>query len=162
MRKSSGRFYSMKITNYLNRLQILTDLRSTDKLGVLEELSQVLIDQGQVPPERREDVLAGLVEREELTSTGLGYGLALPHIKTDAVTKIQLVFGRSIRGIDFASLDGNPTHFFFLVLAPPEMTTEYLRVISIISAFMKDADQRQHLLRAKSPEEIHSCLGSTK
>lgn len=152
----------MKITNYLNRQQILAELKSTDKLGVLKELSQVLIDQGQVPPERREDVMAGLVEREELTSTGLGYGLALPHVKTDAVTKIQVVFGRSVRGVDFASLDGNPTYLFFLVLAPPEMTTEYLKVISIISALMKDADQRQRLLRAKSTEEILSCLGATK
>jgi mannitol/fructose-specific phosphotransferase system IIA component (Ntr-type) len=152
----------MKITNYLNRQQILTDLKSTDKLGVLEELAQVLIDQRQVPAEHREDIIAGLVEREELTSTGLGYGLALPHIKTNAVTKIQIVFGRSVRGIDFASLDGNPTYLFFLVLAPPEMTTEYLKVISVISALMKDADQRQRLLLAKSPEEIFSFFGSTK
>lgn len=152
----------MRITNYLNRQQILTDLKSSDKRGVLEELTQVLFDQGQVPAERREDIIAGLVDREELTSTGLGYGLALPHIKTNAVTKIQIVFGRSVRGIDFASLDGNPTHLFFLVLAPPEMTTEYLKVISIISALMKDADQRQRLLRAKSLEEVFSFLGSTK
>jgi PTS system nitrogen regulatory IIA component len=152
----------MKITHYLNRQQILADLRSADKLGVLEELTQVLIDQGQVPAERREDVIAGLREREELTSTGLGYGLALPHIKTNAVTKIQIAFGRSVRGIDFASLDGNPTHLFFLVLAPPEKTTEYLKVISVISALMKDPDQRQCLLRAKSSEEIFSFFGSTK
>lgn len=152
----------MRITNYLNRQQILTDLKSSDKRGILEELTQVLFDQGQVPAERREDIIAGLVDREELTSTGLGYGLALPHIKTNAVTKIQIVFGRSVRGIDFASLDGNPTHLFFLVLAPPEMTTEYLKVISVISALMKDADQRQRLLRAKSLEEVFSFLGSTK
>jgi len=152
----------MRITNYLSRQQILSDLKSSDKRGVLEELTQFLIDQGQVPAERRGDVIAGLVDREELTSTGLGYGLALPHVKTNAVTKIQIVFGRSVRGIDFASLDGNPTHLFFLVLAPPEMTTEYLKVISIISALMKDADQRQRLLRAKSAEEIFSVLGSAK
>jgi mannitol/fructose-specific phosphotransferase system IIA component (Ntr-type) len=152
----------MKITDYLNRQHILTDIKSTDKLGVLAELTQVLIDQGRVPAERREDIIAGLVEREELTSTGLGYGLALPHIKTNSITKIQIVFGRSVRGIDFASLDGSPTHLYFLVLAPPAMTTEYLKVISLISALMKDADQRQRLLRAKSPEEIFSFLGSTK
>ena len=152
----------MRITNYLSRQQILSDLKSSDKRGVLEELTQFLIDQGQVPAERRGDVIAGLVDREELTSTGLGYGLALPHVKTNAVTKIQIVFGRSVRGIDFASLDGNPTHLFFLVLAPPEMTTEYLKVISIISALMKDADQRQRLLRAKSAEEIFFVLGSAK
>ncbi len=88
----------MKITHYLNRPQILIDLKSTDKLGVLKELTQVLIDQGLVPAEHREDIIAGLVEREELTSTGLGYGLAMPHIKTKAVTKIQIVFGRSVAG----------------------------------------------------------------
>ncbi|MGD1010638.1 MAG: PTS sugar transporter subunit IIA [Candidatus Aminicenantales bacterium] len=152
----------MKITHYLNRPQILIDLKSTDKLGVLKELTQVLIDQGLVPAEHREDIIAGLVEREELTSTGLGYGLAMPHIKTKAVTKIQIVFGRSVAGIDFASLDGNPAHLFFLILAPPEMTTEYLKVISVISALMKDADERQRLLRARSQEEVFSFLGSTK
>jgi len=149
----------MRITHYLNRQQILTDLKSTDKLGVLKELTQVLIDQGLVAAEHREDIIAGLVEREELTSTGLGYGLAMPHIKTKAVTKIQIVFGRSVKGIDFASLDGNPAHLFFLVLAPPEATTEYLKVISIISALMKDADERQRLLRARSLEEVFSLLG---
>lgn len=152
----------MKITHYLNRPQILIDLKSTDKLGVLKELTQVLIDQGLVPAEHRKDIIAGLVEREELTSTGLGYGLAMPHIKTKAVTKIQIVFGRSVAGIDFASLDGNPAHLFFLILAPPEMTTEYLKVISVISALMKDADERQRLLRARSQEEVFSFLGSTK
>jgi len=152
----------MRITNYLNRQQIVTDLKSSDKWGVLEELTQVLIDKGQVPADCREDILAGLVEREELTSTGLGYGLALPHIKTNAVTKIQIVFGRSVRGIDFASLDGKPSHLFFLILAPSEMTTEYLKVISGISALMKDPDQRQRLFLAKSPEEILTSLGSTK
>lgn len=152
----------MKITNYLTRQQILTDVRSTGKPGILEELTQVLIDQGRAPADRREEIIAGLVEREELTSTGLGYGLALPHIKTNAVTEIQIVVGRSVSGIDFASLDGKLTHLFFLVLAPPEMTAEYLKVISIISALMKDADQRQRLLRATSAEEIFSVLGSTK
>jgi mannitol/fructose-specific phosphotransferase system IIA component (Ntr-type) len=152
----------MKITHYLPRPQILADLRSADRLGVLEELTQVLVDQGRVPAERRADVVAGLVEREELTSTGLGYGLALPHIKTNAVTKIEIAFGRSVRGIDFASLDGNPAQAFFLVLAPPEMTGEYLKVISLISAFMKDADRRQRLLKAASAEEIFSLLGSAK
>ena len=152
----------MKITNYLTRQQILTDVRSTGKPGILEELTQVLIDQGRAPADRREEIIAGLVEREELTSTGLGYGLALPHIKTNAVNEIQIVVGRSVSGIDFASLDGKLTHLFFLVLAPPEMTAEYLKVISIISALMKDADQRQRLLRATSAEEIFSVLGSTK
>ena len=152
----------MKITHYLPRPQILADLRSADRPGVLEELTQVLVDQGRVPAERRADVVAGLVEREELTSTGLGYGLALPHIKTNAVTKIEIAFGRSVRGIDFASLDGNPAQAFFLVLAPPEMTGEYLKVISLISAFMKDADRRQRLLKAASAEEIFSLLGSAK
>lgn len=152
----------MKITQFLNPSLILTDLKSTDKLGVLRELTQALIGQGLVPAEHREDIIAGLVEREELTSTGLGYGLAMPHIKTKAVTKIQVVFGRSVAGIDFASLDGNPAHLFFLILAPPEMTTEYLKVISVISALMKDPDQRQRLLRARSGEEVFSFLGSTK
>lgn len=152
----------MKITHYLNRPQILIDLKCTDKLGVLKELTQVLIDQGLVAAEHREDIIAGLVEREELTSTGLGYGLAMPHIKTKAVTKILIVFGRSVAGVDFASLDGNPAHVFFLILAPPEMTTEYLKVISVISALMKDADERQRLLRARSQEEVFSLLGSTK
>ncbi len=152
----------MKITQFLSRQQILTDLKSTDKRGVLEELTQVLIEQGRVPAERREDIIAGLVEREELTSTGLGYGLALPHIKTNAVAKIQIAFGRSARGINFASLDGNPAQAFFLVLAPPEMTSEYLKVISLISAFMKDTDQRQRLLGTASAEEIFSLLGSAR
>ena len=152
----------MKITNYLTRKQILIDLKSTEKRGLLEELVQCLINEGQASAKHFEEMIVGLLEREELTSTGLGYGLALPHIKTNAVAKIQIVFGRSIRGIEFASLDGKPTKLFFLILSPPEMTNEYLKVISSISALMKDADQRQHLLGAQSAEEIFSFLSSTK
>lgn len=152
----------MKITDYLTPSEVLTDLKSADKLAVLEELSGVLIARGLIPSDRLKDVLACLLDREKLTSTGLGYGLALPHVKTNAVPRIVVVFGRSLKGIDFASLDGNPAHFFFLVLAPPEMTTEYLKVISLISALMKDAANRQRLLQSTTAEEIWAILGKAK
>jgi PTS system nitrogen regulatory IIA component len=152
----------MKISDYLNPSQVLVSLWATDKLNALEELSRVLVERGQMPADKLKDVMSGLIEREELTSTGLGYGLALPHIKTNAVSRIQVVFGLSEKGIDFASLDGNPAHFFFLVLAPPEMINEYLKVISLISAVMKDDANRKHLLQSKTAEEILAILGRTK
>jgi mannitol/fructose-specific phosphotransferase system IIA component (Ntr-type) len=148
----------MKITKYLKPSLISLKLETGDKRSVIESLLNVLVEKGGLPKERREEVLEALLERESLTSTGLGYGLALPHVRTNAIDKIQIVFGRSTQGMDFEALDGNPAHFFFLVLAPAKEIEEYLRVLSSISLLMKDENNRRSLLQAKTPEEIYKVL----
>jgi PTS system fructose-specific IIC component len=149
----------MKITKFINKSQIILDLQASTKDEVLETMLKKFIELGLVPGEMREDVLAALKERENLTSTGLGYGVALPHIKTDAVSLIHIVFARSGQGVDFEALDGNPVNFFFMILAPTKVTDDYLKTLSAISALMKDARIRRRIAEAQTPEEILTILG---
>jgi PTS system fructose-specific IIC component len=149
---------NMNLIKYLKPAGVVLEIKAAEKKGVIEALLEAVAANGGLGRDKKASVLQALLERESLTSTGLGYGLAVPHVKTDDVDKIQIIFGRSVRGIDFESLDGNPAHFFFLVLAPTREIEAYLRVLSAISFLMKDEANRRGILRAKSAEEIIRIL----
>lgn len=149
----------MKITKFINKNQIILDLKAQTKDEVLETMLKKFVELGLVPGEMQEDVLNALKERESLTSTGLGYGVALPHVKTDAVSLINIVFARSVQGVEFEALDGNPVQFLIMILAPTKVSDDYLKTLSAISSLMKDARIRRRLAEAKSAEDILSILG---
>jgi len=151
----------MNIVRYIKPRHIVLELGAADKRSALSSLLGILADADVVPREKTPELLQALIEREIQTSTGVGHGVALPHVKTDAVDEIQIAFGRSLEGLDFEALDGNPAHFFFLVLAPLRKACEYLKVLSQISVLMKDKDKRRSLLRAKTPEDIFKILDDT-
>jgi fructose-specific phosphotransferase system IIA component len=151
----------MKVTKYLKPSQINLELKAQDKQAVIESLVNILVERCDIPKEQVEEVMNALMEREALTSTGLGYGVAFPHVKTNVVREISIAFGRSLKGIDFDALDGNPVHFFFLILAPIKKTEEYLKVLSSISALMKDERIRSSLSAAQSVDEIFKILDQT-
>jgi len=148
----------MKVTKYLTRSQINIELQAKDKQSVIQSLVNILVEQGRLPQDAVEGVMNALMEREALTSTGLGYGVALPHVKTNEVKEISVAFGRSTKGIDFDALDGNPVHFFFLILAPTKDNEEYLKTLSSISALMKDEKIRSSLFAIQSADEIYKIL----
>ncbi len=148
----------MKLTKYLPVTQIAPEFEAKDKKAAIEALLTMMIEKGLVPAEREAEVLQALMEREALTSTGLGYGLAIPHVRTEAAARIVLVFGRSRKGVEFEALDGNPVNFLFLVLAPAKCVDEYLKVISMISSLMKNEAVRKRVLGAKSAYEIFAIL----
>jgi mannitol/fructose-specific phosphotransferase system IIA component (Ntr-type) len=152
----------MNLARYLKPGQIALELKATDKRSALESLLEILVHSGVVPEDQTGDMLQCLIGRETQTSTGLGHGVALPHVKTDVVDDIRIAFGRSTQGIDFEALDGEPVHFFFLVLAPIDKACEYLKVLSLISLLMKDKDNRRALLRAKTREDIFKLLDKTQ
>jgi fructose-specific phosphotransferase system IIA component len=149
----------MKITKYITKNQIILDLKAQTKDEVLETMLKQFVELGLVPGEMQEDVLSALKERESLTSTGLGYGVALPHVKTDAVGLINIVFARSVQGVEFEALDGNPVQFLFMILAPTKVSDDYLKILSTMSALMKDARVRRRLAEAKSAEDVLSIIG---
>lgn len=148
----------MKIVKYLKLSHISADIKASDKNSVIQSLVALLVEQGQVPGDMAEDIMSAVLERESLTSTGLGSGVALPHVKTDVVKQICVAFGRSNAGIEFEALDGNPVHFFFLILAPTKATDDYLKILSSISGMMKMETVRAQLREAKSAEEIYRIL----
>jgi PTS system nitrogen regulatory IIA component len=131
-------------------------MRGGSKPEVLSELAQCLC---QAHPEVVYDRLLGVLnERERLGSTAIGDGIAIPHGKLRGITKILGVFGRSTAGVDFDSLDGNPTQLFFLLIAPEDSASLHLKALARVSRLFKDAGFRQHLLEAPDAAEIYRLL----
>jgi len=146
----------MKILDILDKRLIIPQLTSRSKEGVLRELVRVLC---QAAPQMNEDrTVEILLERESLGSTGIGEGMAIPHGKSKEVNKILASFGRSLPGLDFQSLDGKPTHLFFLLLAPENSAGMHLKALAQISRLMKDQAFRKRLMEAKSADEIYSIF----
>jgi PTS system nitrogen regulatory IIA component len=150
----------MKILDILDKRLILPQLTSKTKEGVLRELVHVL---SQVEKQVNEDrTVEILLERESLGSTGLGEGVAIPHGKSKEVKKILASFGRSLPGLDFQSLDGKPTHLFFLLIAPENSAGMHLKALAQISHLMKDQAFRQRLMEANSADEIYSIFSDLR
>lgn len=142
----------MKLMDYLTKEAVLVGLQGMDKKKVLEELVDPLSKNGKISDPDK--VIKVLLEREELGSTGIGQGIAIPHAKTDQVNNVVIAYGASKKGIEFESLDGEPVYLVFLLLAPVESTGIHLKALAKISRMLKDKHFRQSLRDAKTSEEV--------
>ena len=146
----------MKILDILDKRLIVPHLQSQTKEGVLRELVRVLAQtEKQVDEERMMEIL---LERESLGSTGIGDGVAIPHGKSRDVQRLLASFGRSLSGMDFQSMDGKPTHLFFLLVAPENSAGVHLKALARISRLMKEMGFRRRLMEAKSTDEIYALF----
>ncbi len=141
----------MKIMDILDQKCIILPLKSKDKKSIIRELIDVLAENNKVKDE--EEAFKSVMEREKLGSTGVGLGVAIPHGRTTAVTKLVGALGISPEGVDFESLDGDPVYFVFLILSPLDTTGDYLRTISRVARFFKDKFFREALKNVSSVEE---------
>jgi PTS system nitrogen regulatory IIA component len=150
----------MKILDILDKRSILPEISCQTKEGVLRELVRALAQaQAQAEKQIHEDrMIEILLERESLGSTGIGEGVAIPHGKSKEVKKILAAFGRSRAGMDFQSLDGKPTHLFFLLIAPENSAGMHLKALAQISRLMKDQTFRKRLREARSGDEIQAIF----
>jgi PTS system nitrogen regulatory IIA component len=146
----------MKITEILKKEHIIENLVSTDKESTLDELSSFLKDKGMVS--NKETLQSALMEREALGSTGIGENVAIPHAKISAIDQIITVFGRSIKGIEFDSLDKKPVHFIYLVLAPMNSSGQHLKVLARISRLLKNKSLRESIIRATEANQIYAII----
>jgi PTS system nitrogen regulatory IIA component len=146
----------MKITDILDEASIIQDLRSTSKKGVLEELSDVLVEGGKLPD--RDKVVEVLLDREKLGSTGIGDGIAIPHGKMKGIEDLVTSFGRSTKGINFESIDNKPTHLFFLLVAPENSAGIHLKALARISRLLKDPSFRNRLMEAKDRRDLFAII----
>lgn len=145
----------MKISDILKLDAIIADLKANNKPEVIEELSNSV---SPVAGAQAQDVASVLMERENLSSTGIGGGIAIPHGKLDTVKSIAVGFGRSVKGIDFDSLDNRPVHLFFLLLTPEHSTGGHLKVLAQISKRLKMDQFKERLLSAESTEQIYQII----
>ncbi|WP_018125393.1 PTS sugar transporter subunit IIA [Desulfovibrio oxyclinae] len=148
----------MKLGDYLDKDLILSDMASADKAGALGELVVPL--QERFPEMDSDLVLRVLKEREELGTTGIGDGVAIPHGKLDSLDQIAVVAGRSRDGLDFEALDFKPCHIFFLVLAPEQVAGMHLRILAHISRLLKDDSFRKAFMEAEGQDELWKLLKS--
>ncbi|HLD82704.1 MAG TPA: PTS sugar transporter subunit IIA [Candidatus Omnitrophota bacterium] len=135
----------MQIIEFLAQDAIITEIHAVKKEEVIKELVDVLINSGDVEKRYRNKLVELLMAREALGSTAIGQGIAIPHTKSDCVDKLVASFGLSRKGVDFDSLDGEPAHIFFLLLAPQEAAGPHLKAIARISRLLKDKFFRDSL-----------------
>ena len=142
---------NMKICDVLQKKTILADLKAQNKKGILEELVAPVSEIAKV---NQENLVRVLMERERLGSTGIGGGIGIPHGKMKDLDSLILGFGLSRKGVDFESLDGQPTHIFFLLITPENSTGLHLKLLARISRILKDDPFKSRLLNATSGDEI--------
>ena len=142
----------MKIQDVLNKNVMLFDLQATDKEGVINEMVQSLVDNGVVTD--FEAFKAGIMNREAQTSTGLGEGIAMPHSKNEAVKEATVLFAKSNKGVDYASLDGQPTDLFFMIAAPEGANDTHLAALAELSKYLMKPGFADKLRQVSTPDQV--------
>ncbi len=142
----------MRIMDFLSEKNIEVDLKAKNKKEVIEELVDLLVAGGHVTDKKK--MVQILLEREELGSTGIGQGIAIPHGKSDSVKELTAAFGLSKAGVSFEALDGEPVYIFFLLVAPEGTAGAHLKALARISGLLKDKYIRKKLITAQTTEEV--------
>ena len=142
----------MKIQDVLNKNVMLFDLQATDKEGVINEMVQSLVDNGVVTD--FETFKTGIMNREAQTSTGLGEGIAMPHSKNEAVKEATVLFAKSNKGVDYASLDGQPTDLFFMIAAPEGANDTHLAALAELSKYLMKPGFADKLRQVSTPDQV--------
>jgi len=133
---------------------ILYDLQATSRDEALKEILSAVESHKGIPEGKYEEILERLIEREELGSTGVGNGIAVPHTKYGGFVKPQLCIARSAKGVSFGALDGEPVHLFFMLLSPDKKPTDHLKALTFISTALRDEFFCKFLRNAASQEEM--------
>lgn len=146
----------MKLSEIIEEDHIICELKAGDKKGVLEELAEVISNHE--PSVDKEALIKVLVERERLGTTGIGDGVAIPHGKLNSVKHPMISFGRSKKGLDFESMDGQPVYLFFLLLASENSSGIHLQVLARIAKILKSSTLRKSLMAAGNRSEIYQTI----
>ena len=150
----------MKLSKFSEENLIVFDLKAASKESVIEELVDLINVSNMVSDKDR--LLKDIKDREELVTTGIGYGVAFPHAKTKSVKGIVIAFGRSNDGIDFEAIDHKPVNLFFIIAAPEDAIGAHLNVMSRLSYLMKSEENRQTLMTVTSPGEVLELIDQVK
>lgn len=145
----------MELREFFSEDAVQLNIAGTTKDDVLKELIGLLgLD------EKNEAMLFKMLKRREnLGSTGIGRGIAIPHCRSLVVSKLRVAFGRKREGVDFKAIDDKPAYFFFLIVAPPlEVSNQYLPVLGKIAQFSKDPEVPERLLQITQPSEFMALL----
>lgn len=150
----------MELADILTADQILTDLKATNRWEAIDELVQHLVDRGKIKPDHRDQVIAAVKKREAAMSTGIGFGVGLPHASTNLIDEAIGVMGRSKNGIDFAALDNKPVKIVLLFLVPQGQFQKHLHTLANIAKLMHQEDFLTALENAPDAEAMLQIIKS--
>jgi PTS system nitrogen regulatory IIA component len=146
----------VKVTDFLTVQSVIPSLKSREKSAVLEEMADWLASSH--PQLDKIRVLDVLQEREKISTTAIGEGVAIPHGKLTGVDRVLGAFARSSEGVDFASLDGEPTHLFFALIAPENAAADHLKALARISRLLKDEKFRGRLMAGETAQDLYRII----
>jgi len=148
----------MKFSDFVAPDAIRAQVAAVTKEGVIREMTRALVDAGRISAGDEESIVKAILKREDLGSTGIGRGVAVPHTKHPGVTRLVGTVAVSPKGIDFESLDGDPVQLFFLLVSPPDRPGDHLRALESISRQLRDDSFCKLLKSAKQPLDIQHLL----
>ncbi len=148
----------MNFADFICKKAIRSQLEATDKEGVIREMTQALVDAGEIKEDQFEGIVEAILKREELGSTGIGRGVAVPHTKHSTVEKLSGAVAVSESGVEFASLDGDPVNVVFLLVSPPDRPGDHLRALENVSRRLRDDSFCRFLKQSKTSDDIWQLL----
>ena len=148
----------MKFADFIRVQAIKADLVAEDKDGAIRELVAGLVASQDIMEGEQEGIIKAIMKREELGSTGIGRGVAVPHTKHPSVNRLIGTVGVSVEGVDFNSLDGEKVQLFFLLISPPDRPGDHLRALENISRQLRDDTFCRFLKQAKTADDVQQLL----
>ncbi|MBE0431878.1 PTS sugar transporter subunit IIA [candidate division WOR-3 bacterium] len=146
----------LKISEYLKPEAIMMEIKAKEKIAAINELVAHMVENNMVSD--GDEFINALAKRENLESTGIGDGIAIPHARTNAVRDLILAFAQSPQGIDFSSIDGKPSHIIFLIASPESQKSEYIVALAKLSRLLRKPSVREMLRSAKDREEVMDII----
>lgn len=148
----------MKFSDFIVPKAIVADAKATDKEGIIREMVQSLADSGAVPAEEFDNIFKAIMKREELGTTGLGRGVAVPHTKHPSVDSLVGTVAVSVDGLDFQAFDGDDVFLFFMLISPPDRPVDHLRALEHITRKLRDDTFLRFLKQSRKAEDIVELL----
>ena len=152
---------SPDLSALLSKTLFVPAIGAADKPGVLAALADAAVSGGAVEAARRDEVLQALLDREEKMSTGMQYGLAIPHAKTECVSSLVTLVALAQEGVPFDSLDGEPAQIFIATLSPPADANSHIRFLALVTRQLSNRRVREKVLAAKTKDELVAAFAAT-
>jgi len=152
----------MELADFLTKEQVITDLKASDRWEAIEELIDLLVDKGHIKSEHREAVISIVKKRETSMSTGIGFGIGIPHASTDLIDDVTGAFGRSNDGVNFDALDNQPVNLVMLFLVPQGQFQKHLHTLAKIAKVLHKKEFRKALEEADDAADMYQIIRSSQ
>ena len=151
----------MKLTTLVHKKAISASLEATNRNDAIKAMMQLLVDAGEVEPDRIDEYVKAVIKRENRGSTGFGNGVAVPHLKKASVEKVVVAIANVVNGVDFNALDGNPVYSIFLLLSPDDQPELHLEAMEAVFGSLSQETFRRFLRQASSVDDVLQLLKDT-